>query len=61
MSGRAISDQLRPAAPTEQRAILNYTLTPPDGGRVRRGEYLITEAEWLNLIKGLEAAHKEQM
>jgi len=34
---------------------LNFTLTPPDGGKVWRGEYKVTEAEWLFIIKGLEA------
>lgn len=59
MTARTLAEQLRPMPATDPgKATLNYTLTPPTGP-VRRGEYQITEAEWLAIIKGLEAARKD--
>lgn len=58
MTSRTMAEQLRvvPAA-DPGRATLNWTLTAPNG-RVQRGEYHVTEAQWLHIIKGLEAARE---
>ncbi len=58
MTRRTIREQLTAAVPP-QLARLTYRLEPPYG-KPRQGEYLITEQQWLDIVKGLESATKDQ-
>lgn len=47
-----------PSKPDAGKGVLNWTLVAPNG-RVMRGVYSVTEAQWLQLVKGLEATRTE--
>lgn len=62
MSSKTLREQLAIVPkPDTGKATLNFTLTPPDGSKVRRGVYLLTETQWHDLIKGLEAVRESDL